>query len=197
MDVFRSLLGVTLGLSSLTLAGPELDQAEVRIPYGELRALIEAGRPAVKKVPDAALLSARFRVSIAADKPVLDASFRTASFSDDFQTVPLVGGSISVVSQTPEDARILIRDSVLCHVMDKKDATTLDVRLLSAAEGGWTSLQVPGCPAAVFETGDLAADHSIGLVGRVRTAGLVLTPGVRRTQSGVRVRAGHARRSGV
>lgn len=163
METTKSLLGITLALSSLTLAEPALEQAEVRIPYGELRSLIEAARPVVRKVPDASLLSARFRVSIGAGKPVLDASFRTASFSDDFQTVPLVGGNVSVASQTPEDARILIRDSVLCHALDKRDSATLDVRLLSAGEGGWTCLQVPGCPAAVFETGDLGADHSIGL----------------------------------
>ncbi|RYD39409.1 MAG: hypothetical protein EOP85_16000, partial [Verrucomicrobiaceae bacterium] len=163
METFKSLLGVTLCFTSFTLAEPALDQAEVRIPYGELRSLIEAARPVEQMVPDAALLSARFRVSIEAGKPVLDASFRTASFSNDFQMVPLVGGSVSVASQTPADARILIRDAVLCHALDKQDATTLDVRLLSASEDEWTSLQVPGCPAAVLETGDLGTEHAIGL----------------------------------
>lgn len=164
MDEFTRLLGVTAFLSHMALAGPALDQAEVRLPYGELKALVEgAVRPVGKKVPDAALLSARFRLTMVADKLVLDSSFRTTSFSDDIEMIPLVGGNVSVESQEPEEARILIREAMLCQAVDKQATGNLEVRLLPVAGKDGTMLVVPACPAAVFETADLGDDRSIEL----------------------------------
>lgn len=164
MDEFTRLLGVTAFLSHVALAGPALDEAEVRVPYGELKALVEgAARPVGKKVPDAALLSARFRLTMVADKPVLESSFRTTSFSDDIEMIPLVGGNVSVESQEPREARILIRETMLCQAVEKQATGNLEVRLVPSAGMDGTALVVPACPAAVFETADLGEDRSIAL----------------------------------
>ena len=97
--------------SRLVLAGPGLDEAEVKLPYGELKSLIAgAARPVATADPGGALLAARFRLTRVADQPVLDATFRTATFADGLAKIPLVGGGVIVESQKPAEARVVVQD---------------------------------------------------------------------------------------
>ncbi len=94
---------------------------------------------------------------------MLDSSFRTATFSDGLAMIPLVGGGVTVESQKPEDARILIQEKMLCQVLEKTGAQAIEMRLLPSFGTEGAGLIVPACPAAIFETGDLGEEWSVAV----------------------------------
>lgn len=159
-----TLLG--LGLLSLvpTLTGQELDRAEVRIPYSELKELLARAEPvkAVKSEPrKPALLSARLKMSVDDGRAVVDATFRTVSFSADLALVPLLAGQVSLERQEPEDAALVVENDSLCFASDRSGAQNLQLRLLPVDTKGGFSLSIPPCPSVMFETGNLPADQSV------------------------------------
>ena len=185
MSEFHKLLAVSAMVSNLAWAGPALDQAEVKISYGELKTLLtEASRPAAQ-VPLSALLSARYRLAMADGKPVIDATFRTTTFSDGLAMIPLAGGDVTVENQKPPDARILIQGNMLCQAQEKAGAQVIEMRLLPAFGAEGAGLLVPPCSAAVFETGELSGEQSLALdidgkeqvLGSNRIVSLPLTGG--------------------
>jgi hypothetical protein len=166
MSELHQLLACSVLAPSLAFAGPGLDQAEVKLPYGELKALITAANPPPPEVrpgPIAALLALRIRLSLNGKTPVLDSTFRTATFSDGLAMVPLVGGDVTVENQKPSDARILISDRMLCQALGKAGTQGLEIRLLPSFGKNGASLTIPACPASLFETGDLGAEGSVAL----------------------------------
>lgn len=164
MAKFNQLLTSYLSFANLVLAGPALDQAEVKIPYAEFKSLMtEASRPAVNRGPESALLAARFRLSVADGLPVMDATFRTAAFAEGLSLVPLVGGNVTIESQKPVDTRILIQGDLLCQAIDQQGSATVELRLLPSFNAAGSRLIVPPSPASIFETGDLGEDVSVAL----------------------------------
>ena len=151
MSEFRKLLAGSALASNLVFAGPGLDQAEVKLPYGELKSLItEATRPVVNREPVSALLSARFRLNMDGKTPVLDSTFRTATFSDGLAMIPLVGGSVTVESQKPADARILIDGKMLCQALEKTGAQVLEMRLAASIRDRRRAADRAGLPCGDF-----------------------------------------------
>ncbi len=162
MSELHKLLVLSTLASNLALAGPGLDQAEVRLPYGELKTLItDATRPVTASEPVSALLSARLRLSISGQKPVIDTTFRTTTFADGLAMIPLIGGNVTVENQKPADARILIHEKMLSLAQEKAGAQIVEMRLLPSFGAEGSSLLVPACPAALFETGDLGEEWSV------------------------------------
>ncbi|HEX7261812.1 MAG TPA: hypothetical protein VF258_08365, partial [Luteolibacter sp.] len=133
------------------------------MPYGELKSLITdaAREPAFGNEP--ALLSARFRLAISEGQPVVDAVFRTTTFADGLVKVPLVGGDVTVATQKPSEARVLIQERMLCQALEKAGAQVLELRLLPVSGTNDVTLEIPPCPASIFETGDLGEDSSVAL----------------------------------
>ncbi len=164
MSTFLKPLLASVLVSNLTLAGPALDQAEVRLPYAELKSLVaEAGKGATVPQADPSLLSARFRLTVVDGNPVIDATFRTATFADGLAHVPLAGGDLTIESQQPPDARVVIREGMLCQAVDLAGAQVVELRLLPVTGADGALLVVPPCPAAVFETGDLGEEWSVAV----------------------------------
>ena len=141
-----------------------LDNAEVRIPYGELKQLLaRATPPAIPETPKPALLSARLKLSIENEHPVINATFRATSFSTDLSRIPLIAGDLSLETQEPEDAAVVTDGASLCLASDKAGTRTLQLRLLPVQSKKGFSISVPACPSVIFETGDLPADQSVVL----------------------------------
>jgi hypothetical protein len=187
MAYFQKLLCIFTLTPCLTIAESHLDQAEVRLPYGELKTLVnEAARPVVVREPDTALLSSRFRLGIAEGKLVMDAVFRTTTFADGLAKVPLVGGDVTVQSQNPAAARILIHEKMLCQVLEKAGVQVVEVQLLPTTGNTEAHLILPACPATIFETGEILGEQSIALkiegkeqvIGSNQTVALPLTGGM-------------------
>lgn len=188
MSELHKLLACSALAPCLAFAGPGLDQAEVKLPYGELKSLITAANrppPEIKADPISALLAMRFRLSLAGKTPVLDSTFRTSTFSDGLALVPLVGGDVTIENQKPPDARILISEEKLCQALEKAGTQVLEMRLLPSFDKDGANLVIPACPASIFETGDLGAEWSVALsidgheqvLGSNQIAALPLTGG--------------------
>jgi hypothetical protein len=143
----------------------KLDNAEVRITYGELKQLLARAEPVANppETPPPALLSARLRFSMDHERPVINATFRTLGFGEKIALVPLISGDVSLEAQIPEDAVVITEDDSLCFASGKTGTHTLQLRLLPIAGENGFSFTIPSCPSMIFETGDLAAGQSVVL----------------------------------
>lgn len=158
----------TLLLGAAFLAVPTfihaqgLDNAEVRIPYGELKQLLARAEPAAKPAtPKPALLSARLRLSIENNRPVIDATFRTTSFNNEVALIPLVAGDLSLEKQDPGDAAVVVDGHSFCLAVNQAGTRTIQLRLLPIISKNGFSLTLPPCPSGILETGDLTEDQSV------------------------------------
>ncbi|MEI6653372.1 MAG: hypothetical protein WCP45_01275 [Verrucomicrobiota bacterium] len=162
MTKFHRLLAIPVLTTTLAAATPGLDEAEVKLPYGELKKLLtDAARPEPAAEPLSALLSARLRVSIDAGKPVVDATFASASFGTGLVMVPLLGGNLTMMTRKPADSRVLIHGRYLCQALEVAGSQVLEARLLPAAGPDGFEMLVPACPSAILETGNLGTDGAI------------------------------------
>lgn len=141
-----------------------LDAAEVRLPYGELKQLLARAEPAAKPAaPKPALLSARLRLSVENDRPVIDATFRVTNFGSGPSFIPLIAGDLTLAKQDPEDVAIVADGNSLCLAAERAGIQTLQLRLLPVPGRDGFSLSLPPCPAAILETADLPADRALVL----------------------------------
>lgn len=153
MTRIQQVIGSALLAGSTCLCGQNLEQAEVRFPYQELKQLLaraeSAGKP---KAPEPALLSARLVLSLENGKPVLDASFRTASFDESVTLIPLVSGELTLDQQEPAEARILMRDGWLSLASDRAGTTEPRLLLRPVEDKDGFTLSLPPCPSSMLET---------------------------------------------
>ncbi len=164
MTKFHMLLAIPVLTTTLAAATPGLDEAEVKLPYGELKKLLaDAVRPEPPGEPLTALLSAHLRVSIDAGKPVVDATFASSSFGTGLALVPLIGGNLTMVTRKPADSRVLIHGRHLCQALEVAGTKVLEARLLPAAGPEGFEVLVPACPSAILETGNLGTDAAIAV----------------------------------
>ena len=158
------LLGISMLTLMPSLQGQGLDDAEVRMPYGELKQLLARAEPPAKPPsPKPALLAARLRLSFENGRPVLDATFRATRFTSEVALVPLVAGDVSLDQQDPKDAVLVVEEKSLCLALDQTGVRTVQLRLLPILSKNHFTLSLPACPSVIFETGDLLADQSIVL----------------------------------
>jgi hypothetical protein len=161
------LLGIPFLSIAPALYGQSLEKAEVRIPYAELKELLTRAEhkpePLKPAVIAPALLAARLRVSFEGNFPVIDADFRTASFSNDARLIPLIAGDVSLEKQDPQDAAIIISEESLNLAVYQSGVRTLKLRLLPVIVGGTFRFSLPPCPSAILEVGEIAEDQSITL----------------------------------
>ena len=167
MPTIHATIAGALAVLTVPLCGQQLDQAEVRIPYSELKRLLDRAAPAVvtetPEPPQPALLSARLRLSIEDGQPVIDATFRTLSFGDQVTRIPLIGGDVTLESQGEESDVLLVENEQLCLASKKAGARTLRLRLLPLVARESFSITLPPCPSAIFETGELPEGRSVTL----------------------------------
>lgn len=156
--------GALLGLGILAHA-QKLDESEVRITYGELKQLLSRAEPPQEtKAHPPALLSARLRLSLENDLPIIHATYRIYGFSDVSALVPLIEGDVSLESQQPDEAVVVAEDHGLSLVSSTQGAQMLQLRLLPLLSENEFSITIPPCPAVIFETGDIPTDQSVVLL---------------------------------
>jgi len=139
----------------LSLAEP-LDDAEVRLPYSELRRLLEERTPP-QKVPEPVVLppslaSARLKISRERERLIIDASFRTVRFSDKPAMIPLIGGELGLEHSEPAELSLLMSEGQICHAAAEAGSTTFSARFLADAEA--LSLTLPPCPSLILEAAE-------------------------------------------
>jgi hypothetical protein len=168
MAKIHPLIGSALLALGIHAQAQKLDNAEVRIPYSELKQLLARSEAAEKtekppEPPPPALLSARLRFSMDNERPVINATFRTLGFGEKIALLPLISGDVSLETQIPEDAVLITENDSLCYASNKAGTRTLQLRLLPITGEDGFSFTIPPCPSMIFETGDLAAGQSLVL----------------------------------
>lgn len=143
-----------------------LNQAEVRLPYAELKKLWDAAQPVIKPeepvVPPAgALLAARYNLDMSSGNLTMTAEFKVESFAGRWEKIPLMGAGLAVASVEPEDTRLILENDYLCLMAKESGPVTITVRFneqplpesdtmpllnLLTAQGAVGSLQVKGLP---------------------------------------------------
>ncbi|MEY4483909.1 MAG: hypothetical protein RL693_1361 [Verrucomicrobiota bacterium] len=143
---------------------PTLGQAEVRLPYAELKKLWDAAQPAIKPEdppvpPSGVLLAARYNLDLLTGNVVMTAEFKVESFAGNWEKIPLMGAGLAVASVEPEDTRLILEKDFLCLMVKEIGPATIKVRFnelplpasdtipllsLLAAPGAVGSLQVKG-----------------------------------------------------
>ncbi|WP_193212291.1 hypothetical protein [Luteolibacter marinus] len=148
----KRLLMAAVFLSPCSAPADPLGDAEVRLPYLELRRLLDEGKdvsPAAETLPPA-LGAARMKVLRAGGQIAVEATFRTLSFTDAQVLVPLVGGTVSLDADEAMEVKLLVRDGRICHAAEAKGTSTFTVRLLG--DGPELTLDLPPCPSLLVET---------------------------------------------
>ncbi len=114
MANLHPLIGSAILALGIPAHAQKLDDAEVRISYGEFygefKQLLARAEPVAKpspKAPPPVLLSARLRFAMADGRPLINATFRTLGFGDEIALVPLIAGDVSLESQVPADAVVV------------------------------------------------------------------------------------------
>ncbi len=159
----RFLLPGLALLASFPLAAQTLDDAEVRLPYRELKELLaNAGKSTERKpaTPPPALLAIHLRLGMGNGQPFIEATCRATSFGGETTFIPLIGGDIALEKSEPEDAIIVAREDSLHLVADGIGSRTITLRLLPSAGGDGFTLALPPCPSLILETGELADGRS-------------------------------------
>src|SRR5438477_5022123 len=115
--ILAGLAGVALVTSLLAtepVSPPDLDAAQVTLPYSELKALWQSANreaSAKRKPPvEAALLSARYQLSFKGDLAAGVVDYEIENFMDEWTTIPLLGVQTPVDEIEPADAQLIIRD---------------------------------------------------------------------------------------
>jgi hypothetical protein len=146
------LLAALLATPFLAAADP-LEDAEVRLPYSEIRRLLdERKEPAPAEVLPSSLASARFKVSREGGRIVIAAAFRTVRFSDRPTLVPLLGGTVALERSEPAELGLLVEDGQICHASAEPGSSAFTARFLGAAEE--VELTLPASPSLIFETAE-------------------------------------------
>ena len=146
------LLTAFLAAPFLAAADP-LDEAEVRLPYSEIRRLLdERKEPAPAEVLPSSLASARLKVGREGGRIVIDAAFRTVRFSDRPTLVPLLGGPVALERSEPADLGLLVKDGQICHASAEPGSSTFTARFLGGADE--VGLTLPASPSLILETAE-------------------------------------------
>lgn len=134
---------------------PDLTEARVTLPYSELKALWQAAQreaPEKRKPPvEAALVSARYQITLKGDQASGIVEYETESFTDEWTIIPLLGATTQIDEVEPANAQLITRDGHYALVTNRPGKQKLRlkfaVKLSGAAEGAHFRLETS--PAAV------------------------------------------------
>lgn len=162
---FAYFVGCLALLDTPLPAEETLDQAEVRLPYGELRRLIEASAATPEPQPSlpASLLSSRLTLRLDDGAPVMEGAFETMRFDDAPSRIPLIGGEVSVVQSESAAMGLVVHDGFVCEIGAKSGRSTTTATFRISTTGREFTLKLPPCPGTVLDLSGLADDVALAL----------------------------------
>ena len=174
-----SLLGIA---GAGKCAAQKLDEAEVRLPYGELKALLDAARDreakAGKNRRAPALLGTNLVIGVRDGALAIEAVFKVASFSDDPETIGLLGGGIALEAIDPADAVVVALENGFGYAVEGSGKHAVKLKLVPDGDGKGCEIDLKPCASITVEVGDLPEGCAIGLTAGGRDG--VLRKGDRR-----------------
>lgn len=146
------LIAAFLAAPLLAAADP-LDEAEVRLPYPEIRRLLDERKaPVPVEEISPFLAAARFKVSRKGGRIVIDAAFRTVRFSDRPTLVPLLGGAVALERSEPAELGLLVKDGLICHASAEPGSSAFTARFLGGRDE--VELTLAASPSLILETAE-------------------------------------------
>jgi hypothetical protein len=151
-----ALFGAALPLAAAEpVAPPELKEAQITLPYSELKALWQAAQrePQEKRKPpvENALLSARYQLALKADQAAGVVEYEVESFTEEWAVIPLLGAQTQIDEVEPADVQLITRDGhyavVTNHPGKLKLRIKFAVKLNPSADGAHFRLTTS--PAAI------------------------------------------------
>lgn len=151
----------------------DLSGSEVRIPYAELIRLLEAGTPKPPapdhhRAPDPALASATFHLRFTGNTPSLQASFHISNPGRVANVpVPILPAAVRILSLSPANAPLVVRDRTLCLTTSDGDNSSVDMEFGFSEDS--LSFTSPPCPCPVMEIQAPPANSAVRLTLGERT----------------------------
>ncbi len=155
--VTKILAGLALGAIATSLLAappappPDLKEAQVTLPYPELKALWQAAQretPAKRKPPvEVALLSARYQVVLKGDLAAGVVEYEIENFTEEWTTIPLLGAQVQVDDIEPADAQLIVREGRYAFVTNRPGKQKL--RLKFAVKMNGATFALVASPAAI------------------------------------------------
>lgn len=134
---------------------PELKEAQITLPYSELKELWRAAQrePQEKRKPpvETSLLSARYQLALKGDQAAGVVDYEVESFTDDWAVVSLLGAQSQIDEVEPADVQLITRDGHYAVVTNRPGKLKLRikfaVKLNPSADGAHFRLTTS--PAAI------------------------------------------------
>ena len=122
-----------LALAADPAAVPELGDARVTLPYGELKTLWQAAqheKPAEKRKPpvEASLLAARYQLALKGDQAGGIVEYETQTFTDEWTVIPLLGAQTQIDEVEPADVQLIAREGHYALVTNRAGKQKLRIK---------------------------------------------------------------------
>jgi hypothetical protein len=133
-----------LAFAADPVAAPELGNAHVTLPYGELKTLWQAAQhekaPEKRKPPvEATLLAARYQIALKGDQASGVVDYETQSFTDEWTVIPLLGAQTQIDEVEPADVQLIAREGRYALVTNRPGKQKLRIkfaaRLIGTTDG--------------------------------------------------------------
>jgi hypothetical protein len=141
----------TSALAAEPVTDPDLNEARVTLPYSELKTIWQAAHrevPAKRKPPvEAALLSARYQVTLRGDLAAGVVDYEIENFTEEWTTIPLLGARTQVEEIEPADVQLIVREGHYAMVTNRPGKQKL--RLKFAVKLNGPNFALGAAPAAI------------------------------------------------
>lgn len=170
-----------------------LENAEVRLPYAELRRLIEASTERAEKTPvmPPALLSSRLALAMDDGGVVIDADFELVRFGAEPSRIALIGGDIAVSSSETDGMGLVVHEGMLCQIGASAGKSSVKTMLRLTSAGPSFELIFPPCPGTLLDLTQLPEGLALSLQTgegeQVYTAGRVIPLPADASRIGLRI----------
>lgn len=133
-----------LAFAAEPAAVPDLGEARVTLPYGELKALWQAAQrehtPEKRKPPvEATLLAARYQLALKGDQASGVVDYETQSFTDEWTVIPLLGAQTQIDEVEPAEVQLIVREGhyalVTNHTGKQKIRIKFAAKLTATTDG--------------------------------------------------------------
>lgn len=121
-------------------AVPELGDARVALPYGELKSLWQAAQrekaPEKRKPPvEATLLAARYQLALKGDQASGIVDYETQSFTDEWTIIPLLGAQTQIDEVEPADVQLIPHEGHYALVTNRIGKQKLRIKFAAKLTG--------------------------------------------------------------
>jgi hypothetical protein len=161
-------------------AAPELNAAQVTLPYSELKNLLQAAQPqkaeeSAKPPLESALLAARYQIALKGDQATGSVEFETQCFTDSWTLIPLLGTEVQIDEIEPAGTQLITNNNHYSLVMNRagnqKVRIKFGAKLIGAAEGAHFHLPISAAAINTLSIEGIPEKQIVRVEGGTQIAG--------------------------